>query len=107
MRPLGLRGEHVRTIYHLVVPSNWQQAPPGPYRAESLAAEGFIHCSNADQVARVADAFFAGEPELLVVCIDVERLASPVRNEDPGIGERFPHVYGPINRDAIAEVRPL
>jgi uncharacterized protein (DUF952 family) len=94
-------------IYHLVVPTCWQQSPPGPYRAESLATEGFIHCSNEEQVAGVANAFYADQPELLVLCIVVERLTAPVRDEDPGVGERFPHVYGPIERDAIVEVRRL
>jgi uncharacterized protein (DUF952 family) len=42
-----------------------------------------------------------------VLCVDAERLMSPLRDEDPGIGETFPHVYGEINRDAIREVRPL
>jgi len=97
----------VRLIYHVVVPTAWQQAPPGPYRPDSLTTEGFIHCSNADQVARVANTFFAEQPELLVLCLEVERLTAPVRDEDPGVGERFPHLYGAIDREAIVEVRRL
>jgi uncharacterized protein (DUF952 family) len=94
-------------IYHLVVSSAWQQAPPGPYRPDSLATEGFVHCSNADQVARVANTFFTEQPELLVLSIEVASLTAPVNDEDPGIGEQFPHIYGAIDREAIVEVRRL
>jgi uncharacterized protein (DUF952 family) len=97
----------MRRIYHLVPRSTWEQAPGEPYRASSLAAEGFIHCSNEGQVAWAANRFYAGQPDLLVVCLDADRLASPVREEDAGTGERFPHVYGPIGREAVVEVREL
>jgi glutathione S-transferase len=97
----------VRWIYHIVSPEAWEQAGNGPYHAASLQTEGFIHCSNGDQVARVANLFYADQAELLVLCVDVARLTSPVRDEDAGPGERFPHVYGPLNREAIVAVRPL
>lgn len=51
--------------------------------------------------------FYAAEPELLLLCIDPGRLTSPVRDEDPGTGELFPHVYGPIDRPAIRAVHPM
>ncbi len=41
----------VRIVYHLIPRTTWEQAPPGPYHAASLASEGFIHLSNATQVA--------------------------------------------------------
>ncbi len=97
----------MRMIYHLTTPTAWQRAAPEAYLAPSLETEGFIHCSNQDQVARVANLFYAGQPELLALCIEAERLQSPLKDEDPGVNELFPHVYGPINRDAIREVRPL
>ena len=56
----------MRWIYHLVSPDAWNQAGEGPYRADSLATEGFVHCSYREQVARVANQFFADRPELLV-----------------------------------------
>ena len=105
-------------IYHIVPRSVWETvagvsdpgysgvSDPG-YSSDSLAGEGFIHCSYQDQVARVANSVYRDQADLLVLCIDTERLSSPVRDEDPGIGQRFPHVYGPIDRAAVAEVRPL
>jgi uncharacterized protein (DUF952 family) len=97
----------MHTIFHLTTPATWGQAGAGPYRAASLANEGFIHCSHRDQVARVANSFFAHEKELLALEIDVRGLTSPVREEDAGSGERFPHVYGPIDRAAVVAVEPL
>ena len=97
----------MRWIYHLTTPAAWQQTGEGPHRAPSLETEGFIHCSNHDQLAPVANRFYADQPELLVLCIEVERLTSPLRDEDSGSNELFPHIYGPINRDAVREVRPL
>lgn len=97
----------MRRIYHLVQPATWNSLDPSPYRAESLDTEGFIHCSNADQVARVANRFYADSAELLVLSIDADRLTSPVRDEEATIGECFPHIYGPINREAILSVSRL
>lgn len=97
----------MKRIYHLITPHEWQQLPPGPYQAASLRSEGFIHCSYAEQVAGVANQFFTHEPELLVLGIDTRQAGSPVRAEDIGTGERFPHVYGPIAREAIVAVDEL
>jgi len=97
----------MRRIYHLVAPLVWDAVETGPYRPASVDAEGFIHCSNEDQVARVANHFYADQPELLVLCIDPARLVDPVRDEEADTGERFPHIYGPIPRQAIVDVRRL
>jgi glutathione S-transferase len=97
----------MRLIYHLASRPAWERAPAEPYRADSLTGEGFIHCSNADQVAWAANRFCAGADDLLVLFIDAGRLTSPLRDEDGGNGPWFPHVYGPINRDAVVAVQPL
>lgn len=97
----------MRTIYHMTTPRAWQLSGSDVYRAASLDTEGFIHCSNADQVAGAANRFYSNEPELLVLCLDAARLQSPLRDEAAATGELFPHIYGPINRDAILEVRRL
>ena len=94
-------------IYHLVPRRVWAEAADQPYRAASLASEGFIHCSFAEQVAGSANRFYADEHDLLVLHIDPARLASPLREEPSGSGEIFPHIYGPINRDAVVTTQPL
>ena len=97
----------MRLIYHIIDKKAWDPASADEFRTDSLATEGFIHCSNRDQVARVANLFYADQTELLVLCIDADRLTSSVRDEDPGTGDLFPHVYGPINREAIVAVDSL
>jgi uncharacterized protein (DUF952 family) len=94
-------------IFHIVPRSTWEKHGTGAYRAGSLATEGFIHCSYEKQVAWVANSFYRQDTDLVVLAIDPERLRSPVRAEDPGIGESFPHVYGPIDFEAIVAVRSL
>jgi uncharacterized protein (DUF952 family) len=40
--------------------------------------------------------------------IDPGRLASEVKYDDvAGWDEPFPHIYGPLNPDAVIDVRPL
>ncbi len=97
----------MRRIYHIVSRRAWEAGGKGPYRAGSLATEGFIHCSNREQVARVANLFYAEADDLLVLEIDVGRLGARVRDENAPNGERFPHIYGPIERDAVVAVEHL
>jgi uncharacterized protein (DUF952 family) len=97
----------MRRIYHLVPRSVWDAAPAGPYRAPSLESEGFVHCSNREQVARSANKFYADESEMLILAIDPALLESELRDEEGRPGELFPHIYGPINREAIVEVTRL
>jgi uncharacterized protein (DUF952 family) len=95
------------TIYHLVPAPVWQENTGPTYSAASLSNEGFIHCSYAGQVAGAANRFYADQKEMLVLQLDPSRLTSPVREEPSGTGEIFPHIYGPINRDAVVAVQVL
>jgi uncharacterized protein (DUF952 family) len=96
----------VSFIYHLVAPQVWEQVTQ-KYRADSLAREGFIHCSYAEQVAGSANRFYADAPGLVVLHINSSQLASPLTVEAAASGELFPHIYGPINRDAVVKVQSL
>jgi membrane-associated phospholipid phosphatase len=96
-----------RRIFHLVAAADWDPADPADFHAASLDREGFIHCSNADQVAWVANEFYSGQAALVALCIDTAALSSRLVDEDPGCGQRFPHVYGAIDRRAIVAAIPL
>ncbi len=94
------------TLYPICPQVQWEQAQAqGEYSAPSLAAEGFIHCSTQSQVAATADLFFRGQDGLVLLVIDRTRIAVPVRDDDIGGGRRFPHIYGPLNLDAVTEAR--
>jgi uncharacterized protein (DUF952 family)/SAM-dependent methyltransferase len=98
-----------RVILHLAERAAWDRAAlDGAYRGDTLDTEGFIHCSYPHQVVRVADALFAGRRDLVLLVIDADRLSAPLRDEsfEPG-GEAFPHVYGPLEMDAVAQVLPF
>jgi uncharacterized protein (DUF952 family) len=101
-------------IYHLALARDWESAQAdGRYAVSTLGRtledEGFIHASRADQWAGVRERFYAGVTEpLVLLVIDPARLAAEVREEPvPGLTETFPHVYGPIEVEAVVEVRAL
>ena len=98
-------------IYHIAFRADWEAGlAAGEYRAPSLAEEGFIHASGDEaQMLRVAARLFAGRTDLLALDVDTERLPddSPVIREAARSGEIYPHVYGPINPDAVVRVRAL
>lgn len=104
-------------IYHITFQEAWRQAQQrGEYRAESLETEGFIHCSTQTQVLPVVEKFYPGQPGLLLLMIDPALLSSELKWEPPsdgapppGVPERdlFPHVYGPVNLDAVLKVFDL
>jgi uncharacterized protein (DUF952 family) len=94
------------TIFHITTRETWEIAKPeGSYRPEAFAAEGFIHCSTREQVARVADARFRGQRGLVLLCIDTDKVAAEIVYENlEGGRELFPHIYGELNVQAVAEV---
>ena len=93
-------------IFHITTREAWEAAKPaGAYRPEAFAAEGFIHCSTPAQVVRVADARFRGRSGLVLLAIDAGRVAPEIVYENlEGGAELFPHIYGGLNADAVAEV---
>jgi uncharacterized protein (DUF952 family) len=91
-------------ILHITDRQQWEQAKEdGIYRCESLETEGFIHCSAPTQLTAVANLFFRGQQGLVLLCIEVDRLQSELRY-DPVEDQHFPHLYGPLNLDAIVQV---
>lgn len=96
-------------IYHLITDSAWEEARSAPeYRAESLATEGFIHCSESvEQMLRVANRLYAGHDDMLALELETDRLVSPIKREPSRSGEVYPHIYGPLNTDAVVRVLSL
>lgn len=95
-------------IFHVVALDDWLAFPDRPYTPASLSEEGFVHCSPDEPVTlAVARAFYHDVPgRLMVLLIDEHKLdvtvrweaASPARVAPDTL---FPHVYGPINRNAV------
>ncbi|PAZ14103.1 hypothetical protein CLM62_21965 [Streptomyces sp. SA15] len=101
-------------IYHVVPRDEWHARPNQPYAPASLAEEGFVHCSPDEATTlAVVNAFYRTAPRpLLALVLDEERLAAKCEWEaaapapPPGVAEDvlFPHVFGPLNRDAVVRV---
>jgi uncharacterized protein (DUF952 family) len=105
------------TIFHITTEEQWQKAQQqGFYTTESLEKEGFIHASTAEQVPKVLAAFYQGQFNLVLLTIELDKLDAEVRWEAPvhpqgqSVNvimetEKFPHIYGNINLNAVAFVK--
>jgi release factor glutamine methyltransferase len=94
-------------IVHLCSRQEWLQAQQkGVFQNKSLSQDGFIHCSQPEQILEVANRFYQGIPDLVLLWIEPGRLTSKIRwvFADCAL---FPHNYGPINLDAVRSVTDL
>jgi uncharacterized protein (DUF952 family) len=100
-------------IYHIAEQAAWDNAKgDGVYAmstlGKSLEDEGFIHCSTAAQVARVANAFYRGRDDLVLLTIDPTLVGVPMVLENrEGGSELFPHLYGSLAIAAVVGTEPL
>ncbi len=95
----------MKTLLHITQAEQWEQAKKnGSYRADSLDTEGFIHCSEANQVVKVANWLFRNQKGLLLLFIDAEKVKAEIRYDLVETGELFPHIYGELNVDAVFKV---
>lgn len=96
-------------IYRLADTSDWEAAQTsGSFASADLAAEGFIHCCTAQQIAAVANRYYQGREALLLLEIDETRVHVPLKWEDlTKAGEAFPHVYGRIPLAAVTRCMAL
>jgi len=95
-------------LLHITPAAQWQQAQQdGAYRAESLATEGFIHCSTIAQIDWVVDKFYKGQTNLRLLYIDPDKVEPEIRYEEVvgvPVENHFPHIYGALNLDAVVRV---
>jgi hypothetical protein len=104
-------------ILHLV-PAAYFRAQPedAPYAPPGFAMDGFIHCTReASILLDIANGLYRETPgDFLTLVIDPEKVSAPLRFEPPlpppppghPLAQHlFPHIYGPLNRDAIVLVR--
>ncbi len=93
-------------IYHVTTQKQWDEAvEKGQYEAETLAVEGFMHCSTEGQVEGVLERYYVGQTGLVKLKIQKEKVERPLVFELAGsINEVFPHIHGALNLDAVVEV---
>ena len=98
-------------VYHLAPAERWRGWPAGtPYEPAEYAADGFVHCTAGEELMlAVANRFYRQVPgPFVLLTLDVERLDAPLRWEESptdDLAPVFPHLYGPINHEAVVAVR--
>lgn len=90
-------------IYHITTIQNWEEALLlGVFSTASLLTEGFIHNCTETQVNNVLQRYYKGQNDLVKLHINETKLTSILKYElSPSVNEMFPHIFGPINLDAV------
>jgi uncharacterized protein (DUF952 family) len=96
-------------VYRLLAADAWQaaQASGSFFGTEHDLRDGFIHLSNAEQVAETAARHYAGREGLLLLGVSIEALGVTLRFEPSRGGALFPHLYGPLPLSAVVSVEPF
>jgi len=84
------------TIYHIITKVAWNEAlKQGFYVPIAFKKENFIHCSTKQQVVNTANRIFKNKSDLLLLCIQTEKVSGSIvyENLDGGV-ELYPHIYG-------------
>lgn len=101
-------------IFHLT-PKQYFDAldEDSDFMPAEFEADGFIHCTGSRaKMLEVANRYYKDVPgEFLLLVINEEAVIAEVVWEDGSPpdpdGTQFPHIYGPLNRDAIEDIIPM
>jgi uncharacterized protein (DUF952 family) len=100
-------------VFHIAARTDWDSVTETtPYAMSTLNRtldeEGFIHCSaTQDQVKTVLTRYYQGVPDLLLLTIDPRHLDIRFEPAEDDPAQLYPHLYGPLPKSAVIEVRPL
>ena len=99
----------MRVVYKICPAPLWREAEHASvFRgSDDDKRDGFIHFSDAGQVAETAARHFAGQHDLLLVAVDADRLGEALKWEPSRGGALFPHLYGDLDLGAVVQVTPL
>lgn len=94
-------------IYLLISGADYEVAAAhGTLYNDSLQTSGFIHASPIDELTRVANKYYQGVADVRVMIAEVLKIDAIVRWE-PATDGIYPHIYGPMNMDAVTKVVPV
>lgn len=95
-----------KRLFHITGEREWRTTEAaGRYLPGTYYADGFIHCSYAHQVVRVANTRFRDRRDLVLLEIERERMSAEIVDENlEGGSELFPHIYGPLPTAAVVAV---
>ncbi len=91
-------------VFHIAHQAEWDKAQiKGEYITGSLEKEKFIHLSLGEQLIEVANSLYRDYSDLILLCIEENKLIAELKYEKVAKNYIFPHVYGPINLDAVVK----
>lgn len=100
-------------LLHIATATDWAAAlEAGTYRMSTRDQRwedvGFIHLARPHQVAGVANRFYRGiDDDLVLLIIDAGLVGADIRDEDSyGSGETFPHLYAALPVRAVTATIP-
>jgi uncharacterized protein (DUF952 family) len=94
--------------FHLVPTESWERQKSGPtYVPDAYESDGFVHLTIGESnLIEVANLFYKQDSrEYSVLELEKERISARVQFDDDS--GRYPHVYGPLNVDAVVSVYPV
>jgi uncharacterized protein (DUF952 family) len=94
-------------IYHIADRAAWEKAQQEKfYVHESIAKEGFIHCSTGEQLEATANRYFKSEPSILILVIDPNKVDAEIKLEESVSSKGlYHHIYGPLPVQAVVAWR--
>lgn len=99
-----MKGEKV--ILHIIPAEEWDRVKEQQfYFSDRLKTEGFIRCATREQVLNAVEFIYKEKISLKLLYIDSQRVEAPIVYEDVyKTGEKFPHIYGALNLNAVIKV---
>ena len=96
-------------IYHMCRAEEWTTAKAaGIYHGSSQdLADGFIHCSTADQIVESARKHRSGQAGLVLITVDAALMSERLHWEPSRGGDFFPHLYGRLTMQHVSAHTPL
>jgi uncharacterized protein (DUF952 family) len=96
-----MQNEH---IYVLMPVADYEAClASGVYQPKTIEEVGFIHASPADQLTRVANKYYLDQKDVRLLHID-PKLVHPEIRWEAATGGLYPHIYGPLNLDAVVRI---
>jgi uncharacterized protein (DUF952 family) len=88
-------------IFKIVHSPEWRAADDEYRGSTKDRADGFLHFSLAEQLAATLARYYADADDLMLVCVDADRLGTALKFEASRDGALFPHLYGTLPRAAV------
>ena len=103
----------MKTIVVIAQRSIWELALKfGQYKQSTITSKledvGFIHCTSPSQTLDIAQRFVDYD-DVVLLLINTDKVTAPLKYEAAlsGRSGKFPHIYGPLNVDAVFDVVSL